>query len=184
MRLKIANEVRGAHPFVTVADVGGKEHQFTWDEPVGAYCCTLNSQQDIDNLFAVHWTYKRVFYHVIPVIEFGTVSGGTPSAPKVFAPSRIPPYVKPELYDAYPIQDLMMLCQDCGFTPEGSSGEPENLKRQLRRYYEGRAWAAEEIRRLRAGLIPPPAPTPPAATNGHAPKKKPRGRQHEVMEVE
>lgn len=180
MKLKIANENRGAHPFVVVQDVGGKEHQFAWDEPVGAYCCEVADQQDIDNLFAVHWTYKRVFYHVCPVIEVtvGQTAGAVPV--RVFAPSRIPPYVKPELYDAYPLQDLLMLCQDCGFVPEGDLTSPEAVKRQLRRFYEGRAWAAEEIRRLRAGVSEMPStPKAPAApkTNGHAPVPKRAARR-------
>lgn len=154
MLLKIANENHSSNPFITVSDVANREHLFSWNEAVGAYCCDIADQQQIDDIFAVHWTFKRVFYHVVPVA--GAVAHSSPFAPAssgatVYRAS-IPPYVRPELYDAYPIEDLLALCANDGFAPEGDLGQPENIKRQLRRYYEGRAWAVEENRRMKSEL--------------------------------
>jgi hypothetical protein len=147
IKLKVINEARGANPFVTIQDSANKEHLFEWDEAVGAFCKIIETQEDVDNLYQMQ-AWPKVFYRLGVVMTGGGPVAGKAKTP-VYPVSKIPPYVKPELYENYPLADLLMLCSDCGFTPEGDATQPENIKRQLRRYYEGRAWAQEEMKRLR-----------------------------------
>ena len=137
-------------PCLTLGDIANREHPFYWNDAVGAYCYEPKDQKESDDIIASNWVFLKFPWRVAPVWEHGVGSVKTPEAVKAeVSKAIIPPYVNPTLYDAYPVRDLLDLCADAGFTPEGDQADPDNLRRQLHRYYEGRAWASEEMRRVR-----------------------------------
>jgi hypothetical protein len=148
--LKVVNEPKGAMPFLTLGDTANREHVFNWNEAVGAYCYVPTSQQESDDIIATNWTNLRFPWRIAPVmVDDATLKSVTGGVKLPVSTSVIPPFVRRELYEAYPLQDLLMMCADCGFVPEGPADNEDNVKRQLHRYYEGRAWAVEEQRRLK-----------------------------------
>lgn len=151
MYLKIVNENRGWSPIMTLGDVANVQHVFTWNDAHQAYSYAPTSQEESDNIIATNWQFAKFPWRVAPIIESGpTAIAGAAPAPIASGPPKIPPYVKPELYAEYPLADLLLLCADAGFTPEGNQTDIDSVRRQLHRYYEGRAWASEEIKQLRA----------------------------------
>lgn len=187
MLLKIVNENRGSFPFLTFGDIANQQHTFEWNEKVGAYCYEPKNQTESDNITATNWVSLHHPWRVSPVWD----NAGMPVAPSPNAaiPStvRIPPYVRPELYDAYPMEDLLALCADAGFTPEGDATNLHQVRHQLHRYYEGRAWAVEDMKRLRVQLAQPKAEPPPAAVSfapaiSPSPVKRGRGRPRKVLQ--
>jgi hypothetical protein len=178
MFLKLVNEPRSAgYDTRTIGDTANVERVFTWNDQHQAYCYEPTSQQESDDIIATNWVCLRMPWRIAPVIEGSCGRPVAQAAPVAKGPVRIPPYVKPELYNEYPQADLLLLCTDAGFTPEGNLGDTDNLKRQLHRYYEGRAWAAEEIRQLRTKIKEAPAivttvtVTPPTVEPPEAPRK-------------
>jgi hypothetical protein len=178
MLLKIVNENRSeGYDIRTIGDVANNQHVFTWDNTHGAYCYEPTSQQESDDIIATNWVCLRMPWRIAPVIEGSCAQPVAQAASAPKGPVKIPPYVKPELYNDYPKEDLLLLCTDAGFTPEGNRDDVDNLRRQLHRYYEGRAWAAEEIKQLREKAKAAPAVitsvtiTPPTVS---APAEAPR----------
>lgn len=185
MLLKIVNENRGSFPFLTFGDIANQQHTFEWNEKVGAYCYEPKNQIESDNITATNWVSLHHPWRVSPVWN----GAGMPVAaiPNAAVPStvRIPPYVRPDLYDAYPLEDLLALCADAGFTPEGDATNTFQVRHQLHRYYEGRAWAVEDMKRLRAQLAAPKsvaAPETPAPDILPPPVKRGRGRPRKVLQ--
>lgn len=184
--LKLLNETHSAMPFRVIGDVASKEHRFDWSDQHQAYCYRPQSQLDSDNIMAIQWTITNFPYRISPVID-NSAPGAPVAAP---APStlRIPPYVRPELYANYPLLDLQMMFQNEGITPEGDVKDEHNLRHQLHRYYEGRAWGIEDVRRAReesaklreqltaalskpvVASAPAPAATPKPAPGPYEPK--------------
>lgn len=153
MLLKIVNENKTFSEFLQFGATNGLQYSFQWMPEHSAYCYAPKTQAECDAIIRANWEYLTCPWRVGPVFDAA-------SGPQVPAPpgstarpappvGRIPPYVPSELYENYPLADLLLLCTDSGFVPEGDATLPENVKRQLRRYYEGRAWAAEELRRLK-----------------------------------
>lgn len=153
MKLKIWNVNRGAYP-VLFGDWTGKQHVFEWDETLQAYALEPEDQKQSDDICETNWRILNMPYRVAPVWD--TVATPERKLPGVKTPEKtykIPPFVKPELYSQYPVQDLLALCSDAGFQPEGDTTSAGNLRSQLASYYVGRSWAAEEIKRLKAELL-------------------------------
>lgn len=146
--LKVFNESKGSHPFLVLGDSASHEHVFTWNDEAQAYCYEPANQQESDDIVSTNWLNLRMPWRVGPVMI-----DGLPQSPKaaavVASTARIPPYVRPELYANYPLLDLSMMFTNEGIAPEGNLEDVDNMKRQLHRYYEGRAWAIEENRRLK-----------------------------------
>lgn len=186
MLLKIVNENKTFSEFLQFGATNGIQYSFQWMPEHSAYCYAPKTQAECDAIVRANWEYLTCPWRVGPV--FDAVVGPLEPAPAGSTPrpappvGRIPPYVKPELYAAYPLADLLLLCADSGFTPEGDATLPENVQRQLHRYYEGRAWAAEEMRRLKeenkaleqenAALASGRPAPPPPAKRGPKPKVK------------
>lgn len=184
MLLKIVNENRGSFPFLTFGDIANQQHTFTWNEGIGAYCYEPKDQIESDNIISTNWVSLRHPWRVAPVWAGGNqpVSSKAEAVP---ASVRIPPYVRPELYEAYPLEDLLNLCSDAGFRPEGDATNLHQVRHQLHRYYEGRAWAAEDMKRLREQITEPkPEATPDALSPdlGLPPVKRGRGRPRKVLQ--
>jgi len=202
--LKILNENRGWSEVMTLGDISNNQHAFTWNEQFGAYCYEPKTQQECDDIIATNFAYAKVIWKVGVIFDGPSLSGGASTAsPSAVATMRIPPYVKPELYDTYPIEDLRLLCLDSNFVAEGNQNDPTNIKIQLHRYYEGRAWAAEEVKRMLAKIgqlerelgaataklaqetakvVASPAPADEKTVAPPAPRK--RGRPAKVRELQ
>lgn len=204
MLLKICNENKGWSDVMTLGDISNVQHSFMWNEQYGAYCYAPKNQQEADDILATNYAFAKVVWKVGVIFDGSAPVQVTPAA---VSTAKIPPYVKPDLYDAYPLTDLLGLCADSGFRPELNPEDPNQVKVQLHRYYEGRAWAAEEIKRqtariasLERELAPFKAiPEPPAiltperaqtpvesvttAKDGVFPPKK-RGRPRKVQELQ
>lgn len=168
MLLKIVNENHGAFPTLTFGDIANQQHNFDWNESVGAYCYQPKSQKECDDIIAANWVFLKCAWRIAPVWD-GVMPDGTAVAlttTTAASSATIPPYVNPKLYETYPVRDLLDLCADAGFVPEGDQSNPANLRQQLHRYYEGRAWAAEDMKRLREKVAAQPAPVAaPAITS-------------------
>lgn len=141
---------------MTFTDLANRDHAFTWNDTYGAYCYAPTSQQECDDIISTNWMWSKCLW------KFSVVMDGVPSAPgqpQLAAPLgfKPPPYVRPEIYADYPLRDLLDLCTDSQFLPEGDATNPDHLRWQLHRYYEGRAWAADEIKRLKEKLDAKPA---------------------------
>lgn len=191
MLLKIANENKGPYPFLTIGDIASVQHVFNWNDEHGAYCYAPRSAKECEDICAVNWTFIGFPWRIVPVFGAADVpamvvhhGGGAGSPNRVsvgVAVAKIPPYIRPEIYASYPVDDLLLLSRDCGFEPEGEP-EAESLKRQLARWCQGRAWANEEVRRLQLELASRPAAAAPE-TAGVPYTGKKRGRKPKVALV-
>lgn len=152
MLLAIKNENRGNGDFRTFGDVSNNQHVFEWNVTHGAYCYEPKSQQESDDIISTNWVCLAHPWRVAPIWDTQPPKAhGAIPATNVIAVSisRIPPYVPKVIYSQYPVRDLIDLCADAGFTPDGDTSKADNLRLQLDRYYEGRAWAVEDLKRLR-----------------------------------
>jgi hypothetical protein len=209
MLFKIVNENRGNGDFRTLGDTAGRQHIYTWRPEYGAYCYEPKTQEECDSISASNWQFGNVPWKVAPIYDGrapGAMGAGlVPDAagrPQVAPTVKIPPYVARHLYENYPIADLLLLCADSGFTPKGNLESTENVLWQLDAAYVGRAWAQEEVKRLRdenaalklellakAAEAAPDIPalaTPPAAPRAYTGAKrgpKPKNRASELVEV-
>lgn len=150
MLLKLANENFGNTQFRTFGDAANNQHVFEWNKEHGAYCYQPKSQQESDDIISTNWLYLRCPWRVAPIWD-GVAAEPTlrPKREQIAYVGKIPPYVRPELYADYPLADLRLMCEDAGIAVEGDPESTDNVRRQLHRYYEGRAWAVEEVKRLK-----------------------------------
>lgn len=193
MLLKIANENYSNTQFRTFGDVANNQHVFEWNAEIGAYCYEPKSQQESDEIISSNWISLNNPWRIAPVWngQPGTKASVPTTNTSAIATFKIPPYVRPEIYAEYPVRDLLDLCADAGFIPEGDQNGADNLRRQLHRYYEGRAWAVEDMKRLRERIaelekkVSLPASAPLAAKPVEAPKAHvKRGRPPKVRELQ
>lgn len=200
MLTKIVNENRGWSETMTLADVSNNQHTFSWNDQFGAYCYEPKDQKELDDILKTNWEWPKVVWKVSVVMDGSQSAIKTVSSPSVVSTLRIPPYVKPELYDNYPLVDLLALSKDSGFTPELNPEDTTCVKVQLHRYYEGRAWAAEEMKRLTAKVsllerelaaskpvieqVAVITPTEAQITPELTPSPKKRGRPRKVQELQ
>jgi hypothetical protein len=189
MLLKIANENKGPYPFLTLGDVASRQHVFQWNDQFGAYCYAPKTAQECEDICAVNWTFINFPWKVVPVfgaadvpamvIQHGGAPGSPNRVPAGVAVAKIPPFIRPEIYANYPVDDLVLLARDCGFEPEGDR-EAENIKRQIASYCAGRSWANEEVRRLKTELAVRPAALPELVGPVLIAPKRGRGRPAKV----
>ncbi len=192
MLLKLVNENFGNTQFRTFGDASNHQHVFEWNKAVGAYCYQPKSQKESDDIIRTNWECMNFPWRVAPVWD-GVMEAGAPVPPTNDAAIRgakIPPYVNPEIYSQYPLRDLIDLAADAGFVPEGDPTNLHTIRHQLHRYYEGRAWAVEDIKRLReenaalkARLAAQVAPAPLPAEKPAAAKRGPKVKARELQTV-
>jgi hypothetical protein len=187
MLLKIVNENFGNSQFRTLGDPANHQHVFEWNATHGAYCYAPKSQQESDDIISTNWVSLNCPWRVAPIWDGQPATNSAAAATNAAAAgsAKIPPFVPKAAYAQYPVRDLLDLCADAGFIPQGDTANSHNLRLQLDRYYEGRAWAAEDMKRLRekvvvlerAGVKAPaqvaaPEPVKPAARRGRPAKKR------------
>lgn len=158
--IKILNESREGMSHRDMGGLSGINYRFDWSDTHSSWVYEAKTQVEIDDIIQVNFiaNFPWRFSFIMP----SEIFEAKPAAPgeeveHVYRPvPAIAPWVAPTKYASFPAIDLVDLARNCGFTPQGSHTDTNNLRMQLDAYMVGRAFAMEEIKRVRAeneGLV-------------------------------
>ena len=137
--------------------LNGTPYLFLWNKEVRAYTYEPKDQAEIEDIFGA-MSLKTFPWQFAPIMVEGDA--------KPDGPGKIPPFIGRDKYAKHSLEELVSLCNDCGFIPQRAD-DIDADRAQLDAYMIGRAWAAKHPSR------PAKATTKPAAVSTPEPAEMP-----------